>query len=229
VQPSNEPAPGGAPARKAQGGVLDPVERSSEVLFGLIMALTFTSSIRAAEGGHEEVRTLLFAALACNVAWGIVDAVMYLMARLAERGAAWRAGRAFREAKSPADARVVVAGVLPPSVASAVGGGELEALRSALERAKFEPARPRLTRRDLRGALGVFLLVTLTTFPVAVPFLFVRDAERALRISNAVALAMLFAVGCAFGRAAGIRAWAAGLAMIVLGGVLVAITIALGG
>jgi hypothetical protein len=36
--------------------ILDPVERISEVLFGLIMVLTFTGSLSAAEAGRAEVR-----------------------------------------------------------------------------------------------------------------------------------------------------------------------------
>ena len=36
--------------------VLDPVERVSEVLFGLIMVLTFTGSLSAATAGRAESR-----------------------------------------------------------------------------------------------------------------------------------------------------------------------------
>ena len=58
--------------------MLSPVERHGEILFGLIMALSFTCTLSVAESGRAEVRTMLFAALGCNLAWGIVDAVMYL-------------------------------------------------------------------------------------------------------------------------------------------------------
>ena len=48
--------------------VLDPISRVSEILFGLIMALTFTGTISAASAGREEVRTLLVGAIGCNIA-----------------------------------------------------------------------------------------------------------------------------------------------------------------
>jgi hypothetical protein len=48
--------------------VLDPHERISEVLFGLIMVLTFTGSISIAEAGREDIRAVLIAALGCNLA-----------------------------------------------------------------------------------------------------------------------------------------------------------------
>ena len=72
--------PASAPERRAR--VLDPVERVSEIVFGVIMAMTFTGSIHAASDGREEIRTLLFGALGCNVAWGLVDAVMYVLSDL---------------------------------------------------------------------------------------------------------------------------------------------------
>jgi len=66
--------------------VLDPIERISEVLFGLIMVLTFTGSLGIATAGRQEVRTMLIKALGCNLAWGIIDAVLYLMGCLADKG-----------------------------------------------------------------------------------------------------------------------------------------------
>src|SRR5262249_61168234 len=59
--------------------VLDPLERFAEIIFGLIMVLTFTGSLSVATAGHEEVRTMLVGAIGCNIAWGIVDAVMYIL------------------------------------------------------------------------------------------------------------------------------------------------------
>ena len=82
---------------------------------------------------------------------------------------------------------------------------------------------------DWRGALGVFLLVFISTFPVAVPFVVMQDATRAMRASNAIAVAMMFIAGAGYGRAVGWHPWAVGLSMVALGSVLVAMTIALGG
>jgi hypothetical protein len=50
--------------------VLDPMERISEVLFGLIMVLTFTSSLSIASADRASTRSMLIAALGCNLAWG---------------------------------------------------------------------------------------------------------------------------------------------------------------
>ena len=64
---------------EASGSALDPVYRASEVIFGVLMAMSFIGSISVASDGREEIRTLLVAALGCNLAWGLVDGVMHLV------------------------------------------------------------------------------------------------------------------------------------------------------
>ena len=80
-----------------------------------------------------------------------------------------------------------------------------------------------------RGAVGVFLLVFLSTFPVVIPFLLMQSARPALRASNAIAIGLLFLAGYAYGRTTGRHPWVVGISMVVLGSILVAMTIALGG
>src|SRR6476619_1930623 len=96
--------------------VLDPIDRVSEVLFGLIMVLTFTGSLSVAEAGREDVRTMLVGALGCNLAWGVIYAVFYLMVCLAEKGRSLLTYRAVREATDPERAQRLLAGALPPVV-----------------------------------------------------------------------------------------------------------------
>ncbi len=55
------------------------MDRVSEMLFGLFMALTFIGAISVAESGRAQIREMFIAALGCNLAWGLVDAVMYLV------------------------------------------------------------------------------------------------------------------------------------------------------
>jgi hypothetical protein len=214
-----------APSRRP----LDPVDRVAEVLFGLIMVLTFTGSLSVAEAGRDDVRAMLVGALGCNMAWGIIDAILYLMGCLAERSRQLMAFRAVRAAGNPERARAVLADALPPAIASVVEPGELEAIRTRLTRLPEPPARPPMRKEDWNGAAGVFLLVFLSTFPVVIPFIFMRNAMPAMRVSNAIAVAMLFMTGFAYGRLTGYRPVGMGVSMVALGSVLVAITMALGG
>jgi VIT1/CCC1 family predicted Fe2+/Mn2+ transporter len=209
--------------------VLDPIERSSEVLFGLIMVLSFTGTISVASAHKEEVRELLVGALGCNLAWGIIDAVMYLLMLVIERGRHLTIARAVRQAQDAAQGRQRLSEALPDELTELFDGEALERARTQLVALPELPARPRLHWRDLQGALGVFLLVFLSTLPVVLPFLFIKDLQPALRVSNAVALAMLYISGHVLAEHAGLRTVRTGLAMAAIGVALVGITMALGG
>jgi VIT1/CCC1 family predicted Fe2+/Mn2+ transporter len=209
--------------------VLEPIDRISEVLFGLIMALTFTGSLSVAEAGREDVKTMLVGALGCNLAWGVIDAIFYLMGCIAEHGRNLATFRAVQHARDERAARTIVADALPPIVASVLEPAELDNIRIRLQQVPEPPGAGGLARGDYLAALGVFLLVFLSTLPVALPFMLLSDVRPAMRLSNAIAVVLLFLTGYAFGRVSGRHPWLLGAGMVVLGLVLVGLTIALGG
>ena len=171
---------------------------------------------------------MLAAALTCNVAWGLIDGVMFVLTSVIQR-----ARRAFVlhgiRAADPATARALVMGALPEGVASITDGAEADGMVARIRALPAPGRRFFITATDLRGAVGSCLLVVLATFPPTIPFLLVEDAARALRISNAVAVVSLFLAGFYLGRATGLPAWRLGFVMVVLGSALVGLTIALGG
>src|SRR4051794_29015439 len=207
---------------------LSPIDRASGVIFGLIMALTFTGTLSVATADRNEVREMLIGALGCNVAWGLVDGVMFLLAALAERGRNIAVLTELRRATDPARARALILDAMPPLLASIMPPAEVDTVRERLLRLP-EPGRLSLTGADFRMAVAVFLLVFLATLPVALPFAFIHEAHQALRISNGIALAMLFLGGYYLGGHAGRRPWVSGLLMLGIGVLLIWATIALGG
>jgi VIT1/CCC1 family predicted Fe2+/Mn2+ transporter len=207
--------------------LLDPVERVSEVLFGLFMALTFVGAVSVASDGKEEIRTMLIAALGCNIAWGLVDGVMYIVACIVERGRSYTLALSVQAADAAAG-RKIVAGSLSPAMARLIAADELEALRARVV-ALPPPRRPTLQRDDLLGGFGIFLLCVIATFPVVLPFVLIGDVGTAKTVSRGVALAMLFVGGYVLGSHAGYGRWKAGLLMVALGTGLVGAIMALGG
>ncbi len=216
-------------AKRSSKRVLDPIDRVSEVLFGLIMVLTFTGSLSIAEAGRDDVRTMLIGALGCNLAWGIIDGVLYLMGSLAEKGRGLLALQAVRRTNDPKEAQRLLVDALPPVLASVLQPAELAAMQERLRKLPEPIAQARLDKTDWVGGGGVFLLVFLSTFPVVIPFLCMRNAGPALRTSNAIAIVMLFITGYSFGRMTGRHPWFVGIVMVLLGLILVGITITLGG
>jgi len=208
--------------------LLDPVDRISEVLFGLIMVLTSTGTLSVLTAGRADVKTMIFAALGCNLAWGIIDAGIHLMGVIDERGRNFLMVRAARRETDANYARSVIKKALPESLTAVVADTELEAMRQRLSRLP-EPAPAGLTMNDALSAVAISLWVFFSTFPVVIPFLFINDLHLALRVSNAVAITMLFLCGYAFAKCIGRRPWTTGLLMVGVGCALVAIAIALGG
>jgi VIT1/CCC1 family predicted Fe2+/Mn2+ transporter len=217
------------PAPPPREPVLSPVDRVSEVLFGLFMALTFVGAISVAESGRAEVRSLLAAALGCNLAWGLVDAVMYLVRTVADRGRTITLLHSVRAAADARTGRRLIGDSLSRTAAGLVAETEIEAIRGRIVALPAVPQRPTLKRDDLLAALAVFLLVVASTFPVALPFVLFDDVGTAKNVSRAVALTMLFLGGLALGRYAGYGSLRVGFMMAGLGTALVAAVMALGG
>ena len=167
--------------------LLNPLDRAAEILFGLIMALTFTCSISIANTDQTEVRQLLVGAIGCNIAWGFVDATMYLIGVLAHKS------------------------------------------RSNMISTSNAPVSVRITNDDIKKALALFVTIVVSTLPVTIPFLFINDTMIALRVSNLIAILMMFLCGWSVARYVGYNKWKMSIAMVLIGLAMVAVTIALGG
>jgi VIT1/CCC1 family predicted Fe2+/Mn2+ transporter len=206
--------------------VLDPIERVTEVIFGALMALTFTGSFSVASPG-EEVRTMMWAALGCNLAWGLTDAVMYLIGLKVERQRRVTLLRHLQATQDPEIARQFVRDALPERLAEAASPGVIDALQRTLLEAKAP--RSVLHARDYAGALAVLALVVAATFPIIIPFIFASDLELAMRTSNSLAVLIMFIGGVILGHHAGGSPLRYGLAMAGIGVALAAIIVSLGG
>jgi hypothetical protein len=209
--------------------VLSPIDRVSETLFGLFMALTFIGAVSVAEPGDAQIRAMFIAALGCNLAWGLVDAVMYLVRTITDRGRLLTMIRSVRDAPDAAMGRMIIERSLSRFAAGLVSPAEVEAMRGRIVALTKLPARPTINRDDLIAALAIFLIVVATTFPVVLPFALIDDVGTAKNVSRAVGVAMLFLGGLALGRYAGYGSWKVGLLMAGLGTALVVAINALGG
>ena len=215
--------------KKRRNRLVDPIDRISEILFGLIMVLTITGTLSVVTGGRVEVKTMILGALGCNLAWGIIDAGLYLMGCLGERGRNLLKLGTVRQTNDPDAGTRALVDALPAPLVSVLSSDELDSMRQRLIKLPQSPRRTHLTKDEWLGALGICLLVFFSTIPVIIPFLFMADVRSALRVSNAVAIIMLFMCGYAFARETGLRSWPTGLAMVAVGALLVGIAIALGG
>ena len=209
--------------------LLDPIDRISEILFGLIMALSITCTISVTNTNDSQLRDLLYAAFGCNIAWGLVDAVAYILTKLAVAGHNKSILKFIFKAKHPERARAFIADSLPTSIASVMRTEDLENIRKSLLELPPENLKPRVTFEDLKISLAIFILVVLSTIPISIPFLFIENVAIAIRVSNMVAVILMFTCGWLLAGYSGYNKLKTGLFMTLLGVALVSITIVLGG
>ena len=209
---------------------LDPAARLGEILFGLIMALGITGAVRL---GREEAdnHALFVGIFGCNLAWAIVDGVMYVLTALFERARKARLVRDVLGAATEETALRQIGRELDgPLMAVTTPEDRLQLHRSVLavlRRGKLGV--PGVHRADLLGGVAVALLIVLATFPIIVPYLVVPDPNVAVRVSNAIALTLLFLLGVRWGQIVGGRPVRIGAGLTLIGLVLVLVTIVLGG
>lgn len=212
---------------------VDPATSLGEILFGLIMTLTFTlgAGIIIEDEGREGARQLLIAVIGCNIAWGVIDGALYLVGELFGRGRLRRVGRMIRQSPTRTRAEALVANELDEVLADVTSESERAALyRRIVENVHARPpqANP-VTKDDFTGALASCLLVIFSSIPAAIPFLLFDDARFALRVSNAILVGLLFMTGYLWARHTLGRPWLVGFSFLLGGIVLVVVAIALGG
>lgn len=231
------------PARHARFVVrhLAPGDRLAELLCGLIMVLSFTlaAGLTIADG-PDAAWTLVLAALGCNVAWGIIDGVLYVLTEMSDRCQRVHFVRAVHNAPDAVAAQAVIDAAIAERIGALASQPGRDALgRDVLNHLRTDPGAAaavaearasRVTVDDLLGATAIFCLELFACVPAILPFLFLaEDPLLALRISNSLLILSLFLVGQKWAAYVGLNRWMVGLLMSGLGLALVVVALLLGG
>jgi hypothetical protein len=212
---------------------LDPGETLGEVLGGLIMALTFTLGARVFAADEQlEVQQLVVAIVGCNIAWGVIDATLFLLDSLFYRSRHARFFRALKNTRSETEALAALEEEFgledEPLAAHPEDRARLYHSLLTLS-ARATPARTGLRRQDFVAAAIVFALVSATAIPGVIPLLVLADSSLALHVSNWLLILLLFGVGYWWGRYTDAPPWRVGLTAMLLGMFMVLVAVALGG
>jgi hypothetical protein len=211
---------------------LEPEEALAEIVAGLVMVLTFTLGAslftRGAEGGSK---TIVIAAVGCNIAWGLIDAALYLLGRKTLRSYRTRFLRRVQRAHDADAANAAIRQEWEPILIEVSKEEDRERLYEAMRQLALnaKPLGAGLRRNDLMGAVAIFVLVCATTTPAILPFLFLSSDWLALRLSNLLLLGLLFLAGYRWAKDIDANPSLTGLALAALGLALVGIAITLGG
>ena len=211
---------------------LDPSETLLEVLFGLIMALTLTAGARLLSAPQDiDAAGLAAALIGCNVAWGVIDAVFYLLGTRFNRNQRVQFVRKLQSVTDEADAF----GLIREEFGLEGEPPMCEQDRTAFYRSLVQmfrhagTARARFLKADFIAAVLAVILVSATAIPGVLPLLLLGDGYVALRIANVLQICLLFLVGYGWAHYSGASPWRTGLMIALLGVGLVLVSVALGG
>ena len=212
---------------------LAPNESLTEAVAGLIMVLTFTLAASiVTDDGQDAARKALLGAIGCNVAWGIIDAVLYVMDSVFERNRRVRLAHAIASVPDEPAAMAAIQHELDPYLASVTLPEDREQLyqhiRSSLVEGRL-PQRTGVLRDDVVGAMAVFCVVLAAALPAVLPLALINNPWLALRVSNLLVVGLLFIVGYRWAKYVDANPWLTGFGLMGLGLALVGVAIPLGG
>jgi hypothetical protein len=208
---------------------LTTAETLTEVVFGLLMAMTITNTIwYLLDVSKQQVAvSVLAATLGCNLAWGLADGTLMVLrdyydrarfARMLERGKG-----AVNEDDLHSEIEDSIIGVLDEE-------GQEQVEQALLRYAAKEGALDYHVR--LRDGLDVVMCVVLNVlavFPIVLPFAILPSPGDAVLASNAIGIVMLFLIGFTWAKASFRNRLLAGGLMGLIGFALLTVLILLGG
>jgi hypothetical protein len=210
---------------------LDPTERLGDLLSALITVLTITLGVSLATSQKGSTSQVAWAIIGCNLAWGLLDGWMYVVTQLYDRGRKVQLIQSLRSARTVEEQLTTIGSALDDRLSPLTSPAERRTLYLEISRrlAGVDAPRTRIVTDDIYGALETVWLTVVASVPAVVPFLILADRFVAARVSNALVLLSLFAVGYGFARTINANRWTVGLSTAVFGLVMVTIAIMLGG
>jgi hypothetical protein len=207
-------------------------ERLGELMFGMIMTLTFTLTAGFVVGdGRDAARELLIATIGCNIAWGIIDGGLLVLGRVFDRGRYARIAQVVRSSPSEDTAVAAVAAELDATLEPVTAADSRTALyREIAGRIRGGlAARTGVRGEDWLAAFAVFWLVVFASLPAALPFAFIDEPWLAMRVSNAILIVLVFVIGYRWALHTSINPWRGASVLTAFCIAMVAAAIAFGG
>lgn len=205
----------------------------AEVMYGIIITMTFTSILRDIPIAPDVVvDKIILAALACCIAWGIADGLFYLWERQYITRRENRIMDLSHAETTQESALPLVEEELDDTILRTIPAPERQLLYGKLIRflATVQTRGRILPGEAATIVIGTFMLSGGTSLIVVTPFFLVENIWQALVVSNVIGILLLFFVG--YFRAND-RSFASrvvlGFGSSFIGIIIAGITVALGG
>ncbi len=218
---------------------LYPQERLVEILYGLVIALTITSAVRVITGaGTLDIELMVTTSLGAGVAWGIIDAILYILVIVFQKHRYTRIASKISSAKDESEALATIQEDLEDSLVGTLDAEDQKSVYRLVLHAQRrsngasytrQPKFIGIAREDIFGAFQVFFAMLLSTLVVVVPLWLIEPPHTAVVMSNIIAFLVLFIVGYTWAKHTNIRKTLFGITLVTLGAAIVGISVVLGG
>lgn len=219
---------------------MSPIDALAAAISSILIVLTLTLAFTVIEHWPEIEQPLppsfgvdlFYAGLGAATAGALIDGVMMILLSLLERGEKHRFLQTLQAAGSDEESMEVIAEELDTVLEPIAGEARRRELYAdVLEHLRDSQPQPvGMQREDFVEALGAALVAFLAVLPALAPLWLLRDYPlTALRSANIVSFITLFILGFLWGRYTSANPWKIGVLLVLVGALLVAIAIPLGG
>ena len=170
----------------------------AEVMYGVIIAMSFTSVLRSQQSIPESVlNTTVAAALSCCIAWGIADGLFYNWERRYITNQENKIIQFSKSAQENESAISFIGNQLDDTILRTINEDDRHQLYQRLVEylSKVDVKESRSWQQILIIIGGTFLLSTGAGLIVVIPFRLIDNVEQALYVSNMLGILLLFIVG----------------------------------
>jgi VIT1/CCC1 family predicted Fe2+/Mn2+ transporter len=171
---------------------------SAEVMYAVIIAMTFTSTLR----GHVALietfySTIVYSALFCCIAWGIADGLFYAWERSYNIKTENRIIEYSRSPEGSVEAISLIRDELDDTILRNVNEKNRGELYQKLVKHLSEVGtKGKLSLKDILSiVLGTSIASTIAGLFIVAPFFLMDNLTAALDISNLVGICLLFGIG----------------------------------
>ncbi|OPY31340.1 MAG: VIT family protein [Methanomassiliicoccales archaeon PtaU1.Bin124] len=176
---------------------ISPSASLAELVYGTITALAVTNTLwLAIQQGPDADAVLIIAAMGANTAWGVADAMIYLLTISVENRRAYNLAKSVR-AMDDETAKLAIVDDLSGTVFHTMEDDDRDRWANAVHSKLMmtEPHLQRIGKSDYIGAVSCFVLSLVAAVPVLMPHLFIEDVRTAVLAGNVVGLVMMTVLG----------------------------------
>lgn len=210
--------------------LITPVDMVTELMAGIIMALTVSASLYTVADGRVSAHMIATATIGCNLAWAIFDGLFYVFNARASQSHKRQVIASLRAAPDAEEFARRLQAALQAPISLVRQCVNMSELRVWLAHDEWQAQHNESSRsEDWLGGLAIEAVEVASAIPVILPLIVIADPRVAIRVAGVIAIVMMSLSGIQVARWNGQSIWLLGIGTPLIGVMLIAVCLILGG